>query len=45
LLRKNVVDVEALIPVRRTLKEFFLTLTAKSDGGGSWGRSDPGSKP
>jgi len=29
LLRQNVIDVEAMTPVRRTLKEFFLSLTAK----------------
>jgi ABC-2 type transport system ATP-binding protein len=40
LLRQNVVDIESLVPVRRTLKEFFLTLTSKGKGGGSWGRGD-----
>jgi len=28
LLRQNVIDVEAIMPVRRTLKEFFLALTS-----------------
>jgi len=40
LLRQNVVDVEAMIPVRRTLKEFFLSLTSKGEG--NWGREQPG---
>jgi len=35
LLRQNVIDVEAIVPVRRTLKEFFLTLTSKDKSG--WG--------
>jgi len=39
LLRQNVIDVEALIPVRRTLKEFFLALTSK--GKGDWGPGGP----
>jgi len=30
LLRHNAIDIEALIPVRRTLKEFFLALTSKN---------------
>jgi hypothetical protein len=34
-----VIDVEALIPVRRTLKEFFLALTSK--GKGDWGPGGP----
>ena len=29
LLRQNVVDVDSVVPVRRTLKDFFLALTAK----------------
>jgi hypothetical protein len=33
LLRQNVVDIESLVPVRRTLKEFFLALTSKGDTG------------
>jgi len=36
LLRQNMVDIEAMIPVRRTLKEFFLQLTSKGESG--WGR-------
>jgi hypothetical protein len=38
LLRQNVVDIEMMVPVRRTLKEFFLTLTSKGDGKAGWGR-------
>jgi ABC-2 type transport system ATP-binding protein len=33
LLRQNVIDIEALAPVRRSLKEFFLALTAKGETG------------
>ncbi len=36
LLRQHTLDVEAIVPVRRTLKEFFLSLT--STGEGNWGR-------
>ncbi|MCX8035688.1 MAG: ABC transporter ATP-binding protein [Candidatus Sumerlaeia bacterium] len=36
LLRQSVLDVEAIVPVRRTLKEFFLSLTSKGEG--NWGR-------
>jgi len=39
LLRQNVIDVEAIIPVRRTLKEFFLSLTSKGEG--RWGKGAP----
>jgi len=35
LLRQKVIDIEALVPVRRTLKEFFLALTGKGRGGES----------
>jgi hypothetical protein len=32
LLRQNVIDIEALVPVRRSLKEFFLALMGKGRG-------------
>lgn len=31
LLRQNVIDVDGMVPVRRTLKDFFLALTRKGE--------------
>jgi ABC-2 type transport system ATP-binding protein len=33
LLRQNVIDLASMVPVRRTLKDFFLALTGSSDHG------------